>query len=833
MADILQITLPDGTTYNIKDNNALPLTGGQITGPVTFGDSVSMDDLTAGNVIITGALSLVQGLPWSSITSTPTTLVGYGITDANFLPLNGGTLTGELVMDHTGFRVDTTTGSAINYRYLGSDSTNSLGIVFGTTDYTGSVRQTKFNQMAGYLIFRVPSIKNGTLSSAKFMWGQNSVDASLNPTNYFEYYSLPDTTNSLTATVVYDILTSKNAVTIAQGGTGATDATGARTNLGLAAAALKGVDTSITASSTSTNLPTSSAVADLIDEYLPLEGGNMSGPVTTSSYFNMGGGNFKIKYGSTPPASASLDNNDIYFCTGEVSVDVNAIAFDGDYSPETNKAATVSSVTSRIGNRKLFYGTCDTAAATTEKTVICPEFTAEDLVAGTEVVVKFSVTNSGAVASLTLNVNETGAANIKYIANGAYANIPAVGYIAANQVYQFTYDGTYWVVEMNYNTNTVPDRIYHYYALTKAYTALYRYMICFTKNEEYILPVNAVSNTTGTSKVLTTEEFDPFGEIFYYNSTSTVSAGSTPGNSLLYPCTTETLVDLRYSFNTGKTLTAKKPIYVVCVPQNNGKVKLASAPISQNLPTTQDGKVYIKIGLAYDTYRIILFQNKPVYYYVNGAIREWTNSAGDESAIYTELSRNKDVLTIKAYGIEKFQGTPKIFVYTCPRRKSKYYWRHPVSAENTVPTDPTTGNKIGCKYGYASLAGGNTHYRSRGDEPLYPSVPNWMTNNGWLTTEFTLSSNTLTINISDWIIPLVRPRKVNNALTWTKTGLMGVQEGNAPLLFKFFVVDYIDANNYKVYETTKSTLKIGIRRNATLNVNNGVISPQNLYVGIK
>ena len=72
MADILQITLPDGTTYDIKDNNALPLTGGQVTGPVTFGDSVSIDDLTVGNIIITGAFNAVQGIPYSMITNAPT-----------------------------------------------------------------------------------------------------------------------------------------------------------------------------------------------------------------------------------------------------------------------------------------------------------------------------------------------------------------------------------------------------------------------------------------------------------------------------------------------------------------------------------------------------------------------------------------------------------------------------------------------------------------------------------------------------------------------------------------------------------------------------------------
>ena len=40
MANISAIKLPDETTYNIKDNGALQLTGGQVTGPVTFGDSV-------------------------------------------------------------------------------------------------------------------------------------------------------------------------------------------------------------------------------------------------------------------------------------------------------------------------------------------------------------------------------------------------------------------------------------------------------------------------------------------------------------------------------------------------------------------------------------------------------------------------------------------------------------------------------------------------------------------------------------------------------------------------------------------------------------------------
>ena len=51
----------------------------------------------------------------------------------------------------------------------------------------------------------------------------------------------------------------------------------------LAAASAKGVDTSLTASSTSANLPTSAAVANLIKQYLPLSGGNVTGSVTFGS----------------------------------------------------------------------------------------------------------------------------------------------------------------------------------------------------------------------------------------------------------------------------------------------------------------------------------------------------------------------------------------------------------------------------------------------------------------------------------------------------------------------------------------------------------------------
>ena len=177
-------------------------------------------------------------------------------------------------------------------------------------------------------------------------------------------------------------------------------------------------------------------------DFLPLAGGTMTGPI------NMGGGDFKIKYGSTPPASASLENNDIYFCTGEVVADVEALAFDGAYDAVNNKAATVSSITSRIGNSKVFYGTSASTASTATKIVTCSEFTSTDLTPGVRIMVMFDETNTALPHLLKLNVNSTGAYDIKYIYNGTYTGIPENSYIKVNQIYSFTFDGTYWIIDI-------------------------------------------------------------------------------------------------------------------------------------------------------------------------------------------------------------------------------------------------------------------------------------------------------------------------------------------------------------------------------------------------
>lgn len=90
------------------------------------------------------------------------------------------------------------------------------------------------------------------------------------------------------------------------------------------------------------------------------------------------------------------------------------------------------------------YGTCSTEAATAAKIVACTGFA---LATGSRITVRFTVTNTA--ANPTLNVNGTGEKAIRY-RNAAVS----ASYLAANRTYDFVYDGTYYQLVGDVDTNT-------------------------------------------------------------------------------------------------------------------------------------------------------------------------------------------------------------------------------------------------------------------------------------------------------------------------------------------------------------------------------------------
>lgn len=110
------------------------------------------------------------------------------------------------------------------------------------------------------------------------------------------------------------------------------------------------------------------------------------------------------------------------------------VATSGNYNDLSNKPTITPNVP---------YCTCATAAGTKAKTttIVSGTFTADDLVTGAQVLVKF--TNSNTVADPTLKIGSITAKTIKRYGTTAPSTSAASSWNAGS-VIMFTYDGTYW-----------------------------------------------------------------------------------------------------------------------------------------------------------------------------------------------------------------------------------------------------------------------------------------------------------------------------------------------------------------------------------------------------
>lgn len=280
------------------------------------------------------------------------------------------------------------------------------------------------------------------------------------------------------------------------------------------------------------------------------------------------------------------------------------------------------------GNAKIFAGTCSTAAATSAKTVDCSAFTQSDLVKGVLIFVTFTATNSAAVSALTLDVNNTGALPLKKIYQiSTPANLTNAGELRANQTYMFQYDGTNWVcMTLDYNTDTVPNNLY-YFGNVVADNAIPRYTIAMQTSAGTWNSVT-VNGVTATTSSACTKGFILGSDILYYNGSGGIASGKTGTNSAGYIASYS--IDFRYSSNctasagTASPLTTGRPIYFVGTVGSDGLFYLDTTKWwTQELPTTEDGKVYIYVGHAINTYSIALHAEHPIYEYKNGHIRPY------------------------------------------------------------------------------------------------------------------------------------------------------------------------------------------------------------------
>ena len=274
------------------------------------------------------------------------------------------------------------------------------------------------------------------------------------------------------------------------------------------------------------------------------------------------------------------------------------------------------------------YGECDNTSTSTAFTATVPGITA--LRDGVCVWLKNGVVTS--TTGFTININGLGA-------KPSYSNMAAATQDSTifdvNYTMLFVYDSTRvaggcWVCYRGYNsdTNTIGYQLRtNSTALTVTdRTRYYRLLFTSADNTQWVPANTQYDNSATSNKTVNQRKINPFGRIVYMTGTTNVPAGSAVGATTTWDQYT---LALGYSFAKGSalTMTFPKPVYIKCAPQTDGSAIIDSTtPYVQSLPATEDGKIYIFLGMAYSATNIELVIDHPVYYYKDGSIRLWTNA---------------------------------------------------------------------------------------------------------------------------------------------------------------------------------------------------------------
>lgn len=283
----------------------------------------------------------------------------------------------------------------------------------------------------------------------------------------------------------------------------------------------------------------------------------------------------------------------------------------------------------------IFYGEVDSTSTSTAYTATIPNLTT--LIDGTTIMLRNGVVTSA--SGFTININGLGAKpvyNNMTTGNDVTPTEPTRDTTIFNINYTMLLiyvesdivDGGCWICYRGYNSdnNTIGYQLRTNSTAMPTITRTRYYRLLFTSADHTKwVPANTTYDNSATSKkTVNPNAIDPFGRIVYMSGTTNVNAGSNVGATV---CWSRYTLALGYSFNTtGKalTLTYPAPVYVQCTPAADGSATMEG--YVQSLPNTNDGKIYIFLGMAYSATNIELYDIHPVYYHNGTGICIWTGA---------------------------------------------------------------------------------------------------------------------------------------------------------------------------------------------------------------
>lgn len=349
--------------------------------------------------------------------------------------------------------------------------------------------------------------------------------------------------------------------------------------------------------------------------------------VTFSNYNLTMGGIVAVKFTNAITGNATMNINSkgaksIYYRGAPITADVIKA---GDIATFIYNGNQYHLLTVDRDSIPSYYGICSTDAATADKSVDCEGFT---LVTGAAIKVRFTVSNTA--TDITLNVNGTGAKNIRY--RNANITTSNAGYFAANRTYEFVYDGSYYQLVGDLDSNTF-DRIRYSFPVKCGATAIVANNLIVGKDGAY-------------THLKLGQAFD----ITYPILVAAQAIAVDGTNNQTYKALPMTITTTQ-----AITLTPYEPVYIKGKLSGTIFTPVSTAPLTQEVPTSDDGYQYIKLGLAYSTTQLMLDAHNPIYEYRDNSFKIYTPthqmnliSSEDDLMLNSVEGYSVDALLVKA-----------------------------------------------------------------------------------------------------------------------------------------------------------------------------------------
>ena len=266
------------------------------------------------------------------------------------------------------------------------------------------------------------------------------------------------------------------------------------------------------------------------------------------------------------------------------------------------------------------YGTVDSTSTSTAYTATVDGIT--ELTDGTIMMLHNGVVTSA--SGFTIDINNLGA---KKVYNNMTNATQETTIFNINYTMIFLYstilddgNGGWWCYRgYDSNTNTIGYQLRTNSGNLVASDTGARYRLWFTSADgQKWVPANTSTSTNATdTRSFNTRAIDPFGPIVYNSTNGSVDSGTRPPVETLWQQYTLTI---GYSYV--KSLTAWKPVFLKCTPGTDGSAEMKD--IVQALPSSDDGYIYIFLGIAYSATAMELRAEHPVYYHDGSRLRLWT-----------------------------------------------------------------------------------------------------------------------------------------------------------------------------------------------------------------